>query len=160
LSSSRIGFDASQPIAVPHLGQKMKLIGPAKNLQKNSHLPTGMASASVKNHISVKKSQTVDPGSPKHPHPNSPRKNLTAAYLHPSLPVFTRPPRERGCAARLIPQQLPGDCLALNLRSALVDGQSPHLAVEPLHPVALFEPGAAVDLHCLVDDAAGSLGAE
>ena len=82
LAVTCIFYDACQPTAMPPHRQKAKLIGPARNRQMNSALPTGNASASVKNHISVKKSHRVDPGSPKHPHPNFPRMNLIPDYPH------------------------------------------------------------------------------
>ncbi len=116
--------------------QKVKLIGPARNRQTNSHLPTGIASSSVKNHISVKKSHSPDP------------RNLRR---QPNL--FLRCPS-------LISQQLPGDGLPLYLGCALIDGQGPDLAVEPFHPVAFLQSCPTVDLYRLVNDAAGGLGAK
>ena len=42
-------------------------MGPAKNRQKNSSLPSGNTSGSVKKYMRVKNSQTEEPGIPKQP---------------------------------------------------------------------------------------------
>ncbi len=49
--------------------QNKKLKGPAKNLQRNSHFPTGIAPASVKKYIKVKNSHREEDGMPRHPQP-------------------------------------------------------------------------------------------
>ena len=49
--------------------QNKKLKGTAKNLQRNSHFPTGIAPDSVKKYINVKNSHTEEDGMPRHPQP-------------------------------------------------------------------------------------------
>ena len=45
--------------------QNKKLKGPAKNLQKNSHFPAGIAPGSVKKYINVKNSHSEEDGMPR-----------------------------------------------------------------------------------------------
>ena len=49
--------------------QNKNLKGPAKNLQRNSHFPAGIAPGSVKKNISVKNSHSEEEGMPRHPQP-------------------------------------------------------------------------------------------
>ncbi len=66
-----VSSDAGPLTQMRRCSQKMKLIGPAKNRQTNSHLPMGIAPSSVKNHISVKKSQIPEVGIPRQLQPLS-----------------------------------------------------------------------------------------
>jgi len=49
--------------------QNKKLKGPAKNLQRNSHFPAGIAPGSVKKYINVKNSHSEEDGKPRQPQP-------------------------------------------------------------------------------------------
>ena len=49
--------------------QNKKLKGPAKNLQKNSHFPAGIAPGSVKKYINVKNSHSEEDGMLRQPQP-------------------------------------------------------------------------------------------